>query len=150
MGSDWVIQRLNQAGLESLQRRRWPKISGQPAALLGCPHREKVFPYTQSKPFLFCLFPVVPHPRYTLLWRAWLCLPVGTGDLLFGPPKLSLIHNNQVQVPQPLLTGHVLQPQPSWVAPCWARSTLTMSVVFWERGGQIWTQHSRNGLLSTD
>lgn len=116
MGSDWVIQGFIQVDLESFPRQRWHIISGQPAALLGCPPDEKVFPYTQYKPFLFCFFLIASHPHYRLRWKVWLCLPIGTGELLLGPPKLSLIHNKQVQVPQTPFTGQVLQPQPSAVA----------------------------------
>jgi len=36
-------------------------------------------------------------------------LPIGTGRLLLGAPKLPLLLAEEAQVHQPLLTGHALQ-----------------------------------------
>lgn len=41
-----------QTGLGNLQGWRFHHTSGQPLPLL-CPHSDKLFPYTQSKPSLF-------------------------------------------------------------------------------------------------
>lgn len=144
MGSDWVTQGFIQVDLESFPRRRWHINSGQPAALLSCPPDEKVFP-SRNLCFTFSLLSLIP---ITDCGGKPDCLQIGIGELLLGSPKLSLLHNKQVQFPQPPLTGQVLQPSHlQWPL---LNSTLSMSFLFQGRRRQIWTQPFRYGLVNTD
>ena len=63
MGTDQVPQGFLQFGLENLQSWSLQSLSRQSIPMLDFPNGEKVFPYVQSKPFLFQFMPIVSyHP----------------------------------------------------------------------------------------
>ena len=72
------------------------------------------------------------------MWRAPLGIPdifpVGAGGL---------------QVGQPLLAGHMLQPPAGFLGLCWAHSRLLI-LVFFCRGAQNWMQDCRCSLTSAE
>lgn len=51
MRSDQSAQGFTQLGLENFQGQSWHSLSGQPALLAACPHRETISP-VQSEPLL--------------------------------------------------------------------------------------------------
>lgn len=52
MSSDQAAQGLIQSGLENFQGWSWHSLSGQPAPLPACPHRENSSPYIQPEPLV--------------------------------------------------------------------------------------------------
>lgn len=124
-----------QSGLEILPGWRWFDITGQPAPVHDCRHKEKDPPYIEPEFLLFfflkkilclpahyffilCLFTgtavksLTPSPRWPLH---------GHQGLLLGPPQSCLFQAEPAQLPQLLLTWQVLLPWASW----WPSAELT-------------------------
>jgi len=93
-----------------MQGQRLDSPSGQPVLLPDCPQGQNVF---QAEPLFFQLMPVVSNP--SALLHLLDHLPTDTEGfckVLIPTPKSHLLQADQAQLPQPLLTGQVLQPYP--------------------------------------
>lgn len=78
------------------------------------------YPSSQKKCFSSWFSPVCPCPVFLLAiatLKSLVNLPVGTGEVLLGPMKPSLLQDEQTQLPQVLFTEQVLQPLSPWWIP---------------------------------
>lgn len=119
-GQHWIqttlLRALSHWVLKKLQGQRSYSLSGQLVPVLSCSHSDFFFPpviSNQNLPF-FDMSPLSPSPRH----------------LLQPEPAL---------VPQPLLTGHMLQPQPCQ----WPPLTLPQCINF------FYVLHGYKGTLLT-
>lgn len=112
--SNNIAQSCIQSGLEILQGWSLYTLPAQPAPLSNCPHINKFF--LLSIPNLsFQLISTVSHPSTMHCDEqpgslfSIISLLVQGGDSIKSFQKPSLLQAEEVQVPQPLLLGHVLQ-----------------------------------------
>ena len=106
-----------QAGLKYLQRRRLHSPSGQPVPGLRHPQREEVLPHVQLELPLLQFVPIAPCPVAGHHWEeSGPILLTPTLQIFMGiskvPSQPSLLQAEQAQLPQPLLTGEMLQSPP--------------------------------------
>ena len=105
-----AAQDLIQAETEYLQRRRIHNPSGQPVAGLRHPQREEILPHIQTEFPLIQFVPVAPYPVTGHHWRVWPHPPdTHPSDICKIPSQSPLLQVKQAQLPQPFLTGLMLQ-----------------------------------------
>ena len=147
-----VAQDRVQAGFEYYQRRRLHKPSGQPVPVLCHPQRKEILPHVQTELSMLQFVPIAPCPVTGYHWKELgPILLTPTLQIFISidkvPSQPSLLQAEQAQLPQPFLTGQMLQ-SIILVALRWTLSSSSSSFLKW--GAQNWTQCSRWGLTRAE